>query len=528
MLEVNSIIFVAIQLFPMSVRVRFAPSPTGPLHLGGVRTALYNFLFAHNHGGAFILRIEDTDQNRHVHWAEEYIREALKWCGIIYDEGPDIGGQYGPYRQSERKHIYAEFAAQLIRTGNAYYAFDTAKDIDVLREELKAAESPTLQYDAHTRGKMKNSLTLSADEVSDRISRGESYVIRVKIPADEEVFFFDLIRGEVRVNTNQLDDKVLFKSDGWPTYHLANIVDDHLMKITHVIRGEEWLPSAPLHVLLYKFLGWKNDQPEFAHLPLILRPDGNGKLSKRDGDRLGFPVFPISYSNPDSGETTSGFRERGFFPEAFTNMVALLGWSPIEAKEIFTMQQLIKKFNLQRIHKAGAKFDFEKASWFNHEYMKHKSGEELAAYLQPLLAERGINASPEYITQACEVAKLRSTFVHELWDHSHFFFVQPESFDSSVVKNKWTESARKNIELMKSEIVAAEDFAASSLETLLHNFLQENNFKAGEILPVLRVMLIGSKTGPAVFEIMAVLGKDESIIRMNRAEVVFDKMMAAV
>ncbi|HUM47812.1 MAG TPA: glutamate--tRNA ligase, partial [Chitinophagales bacterium] len=425
----------------MSVRVRFAPSPTGPLHLGGVRTALYNYLFAKKNNGTFIIRVEDTDQQRLVEGAEDYMLKALEWCGIIHDEGPNAGGQYGPYKQSERKDIYYPYALQLINSGNAYYAFDTAEELAAMRDQLKDSGSASLQYDSVTRNSMTNSLTLSAEEVSKRVERGDHYVIRVKIPSNEEVKFTDLIRGEVVVNSNQLDDKVLFKSDGMPTYHLANIVDDYLMKVTHVIRGEEWLPSAPLHYLLYKFLGWEKERPQFAHLPLILRPDGNGKLSKRDGDRLGFPVFPLNWTDPVSGEQSLGFRERGFFPEAFANMLALIGWAPSESREILSMPELIHEFTIDRIHKGGAKFDFEKAKWFNHEYMKQKSGRELSEFITPFLKQNGITASQNYIEQVCEVIKLRCTLTTELWQQASFFFIAPVDFDATIVKGKWNEAA---------------------------------------------------------------------------------------
>ncbi|MBK9729687.1 MAG: glutamate--tRNA ligase [Chitinophagaceae bacterium] len=510
----------------MSVRVRFAPSPTGPLHIGGVRTALYNYLFAKQHNGTFIIRVEDTDQNRLVNGAEEYMLQGLEWCGIVADEGPGSGGPYGPYKQSERKQLYYPFALQLVTAGNAYYAFDTAEELNTMRERLKSSGSSSLQYDSLTRDAMSNSLTLPADEVKLRIDRGDHYVIRAKIPADEEIKFTDLIRGEVLVNSSQLDDKVLFKSDGMPTYHLANVVDDHLMKITHVIRGEEWLPSAPLHYLLYRFFGWEEERPKFAHLPLILRPDGNGKLSKRDGDRLGFPVFPLNWKDPATGEQSLGFRERGFFPEAFANMLALIGWAPSESKEVLPMSALIKDFNIERIHKAGAKFDFEKAKWFNHEYMKQKSGNELSAFIKLELMEIGREASQDYIERVCEVIKLRCTFINELWQNAAVFFIAPVEFDTTVVKSKWNNQAGKNFEMLASELQAHDDFSMHSADTFLHDFLNQHNFKAGDILPVLRVMLIGTKNGPAVFEIVSLLGKEETLNRMKVAAVKFDGMTA--
>jgi glutamyl-tRNA synthetase len=506
------------------VRVRFAPSPTGPLHIGGVRTALYNFLFARKHEGKFIIRIEDTDQNRYVSGAEQYIFESLEWCGLKNDEGPNVGGEFGPYRQSERKEIYRKYADQLVESNNAYYAFDTANELEQLREKLKNASSDTLQYDSHSRGMMKNSLTLSPEEVKQRIDRGDAYVIRAKIPADSEIVFHDLIRGEVRVDSNQIDDKVLFKSDGWPTYHLANIVDDYLMKITHVIRGEEWLPSAPLHVMLYKFFGWEGVMPQFAHLPLILKPDGNGKLSKRDGDRLGIPVFPLDWNDPNSGELSKGFREKGFFPEALLNFLALLGWHPTGDQEIFEMDELIHDFSIEHIHKAGAKFDFEKATWFNHEYLKKMSGEKLASFFIPVLQKKNIPADPQYVAGVCEVLKGRCNFVSEFWTSGHCFFQRPETYDPTIVKNKWTEQTKKNFELLSAQLKSLSDFSSSGVDQFLHSFLQENNLKAGDLLPILRVALIGSKNGPAVFEIISLLGNEETWQRLQLVPPIFDQM----
>lgn len=512
----------------MSVRVRFAPSPTGPLHIGGVRTALYNYLFAKQHQGSFIIRVEDTDQNRLVEGAEDYMLKSLAWCGLMPDEGPLSGGAYGPYRQSERKHLYYPFAEQLIKAGHAYYAFDTAGELETMRERLKAAGSTSLQYDAITRDGMINSLTLSDEEVHLRLQRGDHYVIRVKMPANEEVRFTDLIRGEVSVNSGQLDDKVLFKSDGMPTYHLANVVDDYLMKITHVIRGEEWLPSAPLHHLLYRFFGWEDQRPRFAHLPLILRPDGNGKLSKRDGDRLGFPVFPINWQDPASGEQSVGFRERGFFPEAFTNMLALLGWASPDGKEVLALPDLINGFSIERIHKAGAKFDYEKAKWFNHEYMKLKSGRDLSAYILPELAKYEVTASQEYVDSVCEVIKMRCSLTTELWQLGAVFFIPPADFDVTVVKTKWNEQAAANLELLSAALLKQSDFSMQSTDAFLHDFLKQNKMKPGDILPVLRVMLIGTKNGPAVFEIVALLGKDETVRRMRVAAAKFDELISVV
>lgn len=508
------------------VRVRFAPSPTGPLHIGGVRTALYNYLFAKKNQGSFIIRIEDTDRNRLVPGAEDYIFESLNWCGLMNDEGPNAGGNFGPYRQSERKEIYRRYADRLIENDRAYYAFDTPVELERLREKLKSSGSDTLQYDSHSRMSMKNSLTLPPEEVQQRIDRGEAYVIRAKIPANEEIVFHDLIRGEVKVESNQIDDKVLFKSDGWPTYHLANTVDDYLMEITHVIRGEEWLPSAPLHVLLYKFFGWEEVMPQFAHLPLLLRPDGNGKLSKRDGDRLGFPVFPIDWKDPSSGELSRGFRERGFFPEALVNFLALLGWHPTGDQEIFQLFELIHDFSIEHIHKAGAKFDFEKAKWFNHEYMKNMSGERLALLFIQVLKEKNISASGEYVSRVCDVLKGRSNFLSEFWDNGYFFFQKPASFDAGVVKGKWNSSAKQNFEWLADELNSANDFSATAIDQFLHSFLQKKNVKAGDLLPILRVALIGTKNGPAVFEIISLLGKAETLERMKAVQSIFDQMIS--
>ncbi|MCK4638754.1 MAG: glutamate--tRNA ligase, partial [Bacteroidales bacterium] len=422
------------------VRVRFAPSPTGPLHIGGLRTALFNYLFAKKNNGDFILRIEDTDLARYVPGAEEYIIESLKWCNIKIDEGITVGGLYEPYRQSERKGIYRKYAKQLIDNGYAYYAFDTPDDLEQMRGRLKAEKSSTQQYNAITRSSMKNSLSLTNEEVKQRLESGEPYVIRFKIPGNEEVTVNDLIRGKVTVNTSELDDKVLFKSDGMPTYHLANVVDDHLMKITHVIRGEEWLPSTPLHVLLYKAFGWENKMPEFAHMPLTLKPDGKGKLSKRDGDRLGFPVFPLQWTNPITKEVFSGFRESGYFPEAFINILAFLGWNPGTEQEIFSMDELTKVFSLERIVKSGSRFDPEKAKWYNHQYLIKKSDDELAELYKSILKEKGIDADLNYLKKICALIKERVNFVSEFWDQSYYFFEAPTEYDQKVIKKRWKEN----------------------------------------------------------------------------------------
>jgi glutamyl-tRNA synthetase len=421
------------------VRVRFAPSPTGPLHIGGVRTALYNYFFAKKHGGDFLLRIEDTDQTRYVENAEEYIIESLKWCNIKIDEGQTIGGDYGPYRQSERKPLYREYADKLVNNGNAYIAFDTPEELDKLRSDFEA-EKKTFTYNAEVRNNLNNSLALSKEEVKSKIDAGEPYVIRYKMPENEELNLVDIIRGDVKVNTSSLDDKVLFKSDGMPTYHLANIVDDYLMKISHVIRGEEWLPSLPLHVLLYRSLGWSDDMPEFAHLPLLLKPNGNGKLSKRDGDKLGFPVFPLRWPlDKNQDEIASGYRESGYFADAFTNMLAFLGWNPGTEQEIFSMEELIEAFSLERVGKSGSKFDPDKAKWFNRQFLQNKDNAELAVLFNEDLKARGIDVCNEYVEKVCALIKDRADFVSELWDQSSYFFVAPTEYDAKVIKKKWKE-----------------------------------------------------------------------------------------
>lgn len=508
------------------VRVRFAPSPTGPLHMGGIRTALYNYLFARKHGGDFLLRIEDTDRNRYVPGAEDYIIEALRWCGIAPNEGLGFGdGPVGPYRQSDRKEQYRFYAEQLVQQGSAYYAFDTPEELEALRERLKAEKSDVQQYGPLSRDGMNNSLSLAADEVRRRIDNGDAYVIRVKMPAADEIVFRDIIRGEVRVQTVTLDDKVLFKSDGMPTYHLANVIDDHLMNISHVIRGEEWLPSTPLHVLLYRLFGW--EQPQFAHLPLLLKPDGNGKLSKRDGDRLGFPVFPLEWKDPASGETSSGYREKGFFSEAFINMLALLGWSPAGEEEIMSLQELTDAFQLEKVHKAGSKYNFEKALWFNQQYMQQQSDHELAALLLPLLAEKGIQSDEAFATRAAALVKERCILTTDLREQSWFFFRRPESYDTEAAKKKWDAGKKvffdKLIALFESEpgLWATED-PTQSLEEKFKSLMQAEDLKPGEVMLPLRIMLTGGKFGPAVFNIAALLGREETIQRIRAALPAFD------
>ena len=495
------------------VRVRFAPSPTGPLHIGGVRTALYNYLFAKKHNGDFILRLEDTDQARYVPGAEEYILDALNWCDIRIDEGVGAGGNLGPYRQSERKAVYRQYADQLIRSGHAYYAFDTPEELEEMRERMKNAGVPSPQYNQVTRSSMKNSLSLSEDEVSLRIQTGEPYVIRIKMPRNEEVKINDIIRGWVVVNTNNLDDKVIFKSDGMPTYHLANVVDDHLMKISHVIRGEEWLPSAPLHVLLYKFLGW--DMPQFAHLPLILKPDGNGKLSKRDGDRLGFPVFPTAWTNPETKEVSSGYREEGYFAYAFTNMLAFLGWNPGTQQELFFMDELVEAFSLERVGKAGAKFDFDKTKWFNQQYLRSKTGEELSDLVAPLAEGKEIDKL--FFSAVCELMKERATFPKDIWEESQFFFTAPQSYDEKILRKKWKDQTPSILQELSFLLKRIEDFSAEKIEASFKAFLEEKKLNIGAVLPNFRVAVTGLGMGPSMFKISALLGKEEVLARLQRA-----------
>jgi len=493
--------------------VRFAPSPTGPLHMGGVRTALFNYLFAKANNGQFILRIEDTDQNRFVPGAEDYIREALEWTGMHTDEDPWKGGEFGPYRQSERKPMYRQYADQLIEAGHAYYAFDTAEELEEMRERLKRAKVPNPQYNNAIRMTMRNSLTMSADEVQAKLDAGDPYTIRVKMPRNEEVRFKDIIRGWVQVNTSSLDDKVLFKSDGMPTYHLANIVDDYTMKITHVIRGEEWLPSAPLHVLLYRFFGWEDVRPEFAHLPLILRPDGNGKLSKRDGDRLGFPVFPLEWKDPSTGEISSGYREKGFFPEAFINMLAFLGWNPGTEQELFTMDQLVESFKLERVGKSGSKFDADKTRWYNQQYLRNKANEELVDLLIPHLESASIRYTKETLPAYVELMKERAVFVVDMLE-GRYLFERPDSYDEQTISKKWKENSGEIITDITNRFEAS-SFEPDALNEIFSAYLKEKELGMGAVLPILRVLLSGKGAGPSLFDIMAFLGKEESVSRLR-------------
>ena len=499
------------------VRVRFAPSPTGPLHIGGVRTALYNYLFAKKHQGKIILRIEDTDQSRFVKGAENYIIESLNWCGIKFDESIINKGDYGPYRQSDRKEIYREYAEKLIEEGNAYYAFDTSEELDEMRSRMKKAGVPSPQYNSITRSSMKNSISLSEDEVKNRLNNDEKYVIRIKMPRNEEVKIHDVIRGWVVVNTNNMDDKVIFKSDGMPTYHLANVVDDYLMKISHVIRGEEWLPSAPLHVLLYKFLGWGKEMPKFAHLPLILKPDGNGKLSKRDGDRLGFPVFPIKWINPDNGDVSLGYKEQGYITEAFINMLSFLGWNPGTTQEIFSMDELIQAFSLDRVGKAGAKFDFDKTKWFNQQYLRAKNKEDLANELQIILKENNIKMDDKFVASVCNQLKERATFVKDMWLEGAYYFSAPTTYDEKTIRKKWKEDTPRFLSELKIRLEKISDFSSINIEIEFKKYLEDNDLGMGRLLPAFRLALTGLGMGPSLFDIASLLGKTETLMRMEVA-----------
>jgi len=483
--------------------------------MGGVRTALYNYLFAKKMGGDFILRIEDTDQTRYVEAAEDYILEALEWCGMEINEGPKNGGEYGPYRQSERKASYREYAEQLVQSGHAYYAFDTSEELTAMRERLAAAKVAAPQYNAVTRETMKNSLTLSEDEVKKRIGEGEPYVIRIKIPRKEEVRFYDVIRGWVVVHSSQMDDKVLFKSDGMPTYHLANIVDDYKMKITHVIRGEEWLPSAPLHVLLYRYLGWEDVMPAFAHLPLILKPDGNGKLSKRDGDRLGFPVFPLNWLDPKSGEQSHGYRERGYFPEAFVNMLAMLGWNPGTPQEIFTMDELVEAFSLERVGKSGSKFDPEKAKWYNQQYLRTRDDAELANIFAVKLKEEGIDADKAYVATVCSLIKEKTQFTNEFWGIGSYFFQKPTEYDDKVIRKRWNENAAQFFPAVADALSELADWKEEAIEATFKSTAEKLEINPGHVMQLFRVLLSGQGGGPVLFEMTALLGQEEVVARLR-------------
>ena len=498
------------------VRVRFAPSPTGPLHIGGVRTALYNYLFARQHGGDLIFRIEDTDSNRFVPGAEAYILESFKWLGIKFDEGVSFGGEHGPYRQSERRDIYKKYVKVLLDAGKAYIAFDTPEDLDAKRKEV-----PNFQYDASTRMQMRNSLTLAKEEVDALIAEGKQYVVRFKIEPNEDVHVNDLIRGDVVINSSILDDKVLYKSaDELPTYHLANIVDDHLMEVSHVIRGEEWLPSAPLHVLLYRAFGWEDTMPAFAHLPLLLKPEGNGKLSKRDGDRLGFPVFPLEWHDPKSGEVSSGYREAGYLPEAVINFLALLGWNPGNDQELMSVDELVRLFSLEHCSKAGAKFDYKKGIWFNHEYILHKPDAEIAELFKSVLEAHGVDASAysdAYLSRVVSLVKGRVNFVKELWEQARFFFVAPTTYAEKDVKKRWSEDTPRIMQELTALLQNIDDFSSKHCEDIVIGWITEKGYHMGNVMNAFRLAVVGECKGPHMFDITELIGKEETLARINRA-----------
>ena len=493
------------------VRVRFAPSPTGPLHIGGVRTALFNYLFAKRLKGDFILRIEDTDQTRYVEGAEKYIIEALEWCGLPYDEGPGKDGGFGPYRQSERKHIYKEYAEELISKGRAYYAFDTSEELDGHRKDHEA-KGKTFIYNWHNRLKLTNSLSLTPEQTKARLDAGEDYVIRFLTPQDQKLHLTDIIRGDIEIDTNILDDKVLFKSDGMPTYHLANIVDDHLMKITHVIRGEEWLPSLALHQMLYTSFNWET--PQFAHLPLIMKPVGKGKLSKRDGDKLGFPVFPLSWND------SVGYREAGYFPESVVNFLALLGWNPGTEQELFNLQELIDQFSLERVHKSGARFDPDKTKWYNHQYLQQKQDIELASLFQPELIERGISEELvhlDYLEKVVSLIKERANFVSDFWELSDYFFEAPKTYEEKAVRKQWKEDTPKLMADLITVLESISDFSSENVENTVKQWITDKELSFGKVMPPLRLIIVGAMKGPHLFDILAMIGKDNSIGRIQKA-----------
>ena len=496
------------------VRVRFAPSPTGPLHIGGVRTALYNYLFARRHGGKMILRIEDTDSQRFVPGAEEYIIESLKWCGIEIDEGVGVGGPHAPYRQSERRDIYLKYAKQLVEADWAYYAFDTPEELEKLRAEAEAA-GKTFAYNYEVREKLPTSLSLAKEEVEARIARGDQWVVRFKMPENEVVKMDDLIRGHVEVNTSTLDDKVLYKSvDALPTYHLANIVDDHLMEVSHVIRGEEWLPSLPLHYLLYRAFGWTDTQPEFAHLPLLLKPTGSGKLSKRDGDKMGFPVFPLFWTSP-TGETSRGYREDGYLAGAFINMLSLLGWNPGTEQEIFSMQELIDAFSLERVSKAGARFQPDKAKWFNAQYMHSLTADELAPLMQPILKAHGIEVADEVAGKAADIMKERMTLVTDMWDLTSFFFVAPTEYEEKLAKKQWKGENPAMLAELRGVLESIDDFSKENTEVIVRAWIEAKGFALGQVMNTLRLALVGAGKGPGMFDVTEFIGKEECLKRID-------------
>lgn len=499
-----------------NVRVRFAPSPTGPLHIGGVRTALYNYLFAKKHGGTFILRIEDTDQTRYVANAEQYIIDSLNWCNIPFDEGPNKNEKFGPYRQSERKDLYKKYADELIKTGWAYYAFDTAEDLDAHRKQHEA-EGKTFIYNWHNRekGRLVNSLVLEDDDVQNRINSGEKFVVRFKTPQNETLVLEDEIRGTIKIDTNTLDDKILFKSDGMPTYHLANIVDDHLMEISHVIRGEEWLPSLPLHSLLYRAFNW--DAPKFAHLPLILKPVGKGKLSKRDGDKLGFPVFPLKYTNETTGDVSRGYKEDGYFADAFINMLAFLGWNPGTEQEIFSLEELVEAFDLKRVSKSGAKFSPDKTKWFQQQYMQTKSDTELTELFLPILSNKSIKSDKGFVEKVISSVKERAVFVEDLLDLSSFFFVAPTEYDAKASKKQWKETTPDLMKELVEVIESIQNFSSENTEAEIKAWIQSKEIGFGKVMQPLRLSLVGKLAGPHLFDIIAMIGKDETISRIEKA-----------
>jgi glutamyl-tRNA synthetase len=498
------------------VRVRFAPSPTGPLHIGGVRTALYNYLFAKKNGGDFILRIEDTDQTRFVEGAEQYIIDSLNWCGVKFDEGQGIGGEFGPYKQSERREIYKKYIKGLIDSGNAYYAFDTAEKLNELRANAEK-NGESFMYSQHNRESLNNSLALSAEETQAKIEAGEAFVVRFKMPVDRLVEFTDIVRGTVKVNSSTLDDKILFKSDGLPTYHMANVVDDYEMKISHVIRGEEWLPSCPLHILLYEAFGWKDNTPEFAHLPLLLKPTGKGKLSKRDGDKLGFPVFPMRWIDPKTQDVSAGYKEDGYFPEAFINMLAFLGWNPGTEDELLSLKELEEQFTLDRVGKSGARFSKDKAVWFNNQYLQRKSTEELTPLFEALLTEKGIKFEGKDLQEIVSLVKERANFVEDLYEQAQFFFEQPSEYDAKTVKKFWKGNIVEILTDVKNIFNAEEDFNATNLKEKFSAYMNEKELGFGKVMNPLRLSLVGSNKGPDLFQLIEILGKEETANRIEKA-----------
>jgi len=499
------------------IRVRFAPSPTGALHIGGVRTALYNYLLARKHQGQFILRIEDTDQNRFVPGAEQYIMDTLQWLGIEPDEGPQQGGPFGPYRQSERKDIYQQYAQRLVEKGKAYYAFDTPEELDAMRERLEAAKVASPQYNAISREWMKNSLTLPQEEVNARLHAAEPYVIRFKMPHKETIRFYDQVRGWVKVETATLDDKVLIKSDGMATYHLANVVDDYLMQTTHVIRGEEWLPSAPLHILLYQYFGWESVMPQFVHLPILLKPEGHGKLSKRDADKHGFPIFPIGWHDPITQNYTPGFREKGYLPEALINFLALLGWSPGNNQELFSKAELVDAFSIERIGKSGVKFDIQKANWFNQQYIRKKSDQELAAYLTIELERNQLRYDIQQVERVCHLLKERATFPQDFWTEGQVLFQPPATYDLEAIQKKWTRRLHYALENFVPILQNLTSFAADKIKEALMTFLNEQEIKINEVMPVIRIALMGKTMGPDLMQSMEIIGQTETVKRIQTA-----------